>query len=172
MFAIAPPTYVNPALIAPLITVGPDASESEYRGVYKYPKGGWVARIRIPSLSPGRAPLKNISGVVPLPTQAAYILACWYESRYGDDWQRVVRFRGEKGKWATPWRAWFSDSRRGWLLCVWERGRRIEVTRLTRDGDLTNDLKVFPKRDSAIRYLPSWVKRRYGDDAERMLYRI
>lgn len=172
MFLAEPPTYVNPSLIAPLVTVGPKASESEYRGVYKYPKGGWVARVRIPSLMSGRAPLRNISGVVPLPTQAAYILARWYESRYGEDWPRVVRLRGEKGKWATPWKTWLSDSRRGWLLCVWERGRRIEVTRLTREGELTDELKVFQSRESAIRYLPAWVKRRYGENAERVLYRL
>lgn len=172
MFPVAPPTYINPTLIAPLVTVGPNACESEYRGVYKYPKGGWVARVRIPSLLPGRAPLRNISGVVPLPTHAAYILARWYEERYGPDWPRVISLRGQKGKWATPWKVWFSESRNGWLLCVWERGRRMEVTRLTRDGQMTDDLKVFPSRDSAVRYLPAWAKRRYGDDADRVLYRL
>jgi hypothetical protein len=170
MFVV--PAYVPPSAIAPLVEVGPNASESEYRGVYKYPKGGWVARVRIPSLTPGRAPLRNISGVVQYPTHAAYILARWYEDRYGADWPRVVRLRGEKGKWATPWRAWFSQSRNGWLMCVWERGTRVEVTRLTATGNLTSDLKVFRSRDDAIRYLPAWAKRRYGDDAGRILYRL
>jgi len=172
MFIASAPTNVPPALIAPLVSVGPDASESEYRGVYKYPKGGWVARVRVPSLTPGRAPLRNISGVVQLPTQAAFILAKWYEDRYGPDWPRVVLLRGQKGKWATPWRAWFSESRDGWLLCVWERGRRVEVTRLTRDGQLTDELKVFDSRDAAILYLPDWCRRRYGDEADRVLYRL
>lgn len=172
MSSLELPTYINPALIAPLVSVGADASESEYRGVYKYPKGGWVARIRVPSLTPGRAPLKNISGVVQLPTQAAYILARWYETRYGPDWPRVVRLRSEKGKWATPWKTWYSESRGGWLLCVWERGRRLEVTRLARDGGLTDDLKVFRTREQAIDYLPRWCKRRYGDEADCVLYRL
>lgn len=172
MFTVDVPARVDPSFIAPLLTVGSNASQSEYRGVYQYPKGGWVARVRVPGPNPGRAPLRNISGVVPSPTQAAYILARWYQSRYGDDWPQVIRARVECGRWCVPWRARWSERFRVWFLYVWEMGKRVVVTCLRRDGTPTKRLVGFPTKQAALEFLPAWAKRRYGDNADRVLYRL
>jgi hypothetical protein len=172
VFTVDVPGRIDPDFIAPLLTVGSNASQSEYRGVYQYPKGGWVARIRVPGPRPGRAPLRNISRVFPFPSQAAYILARWYESRYGADWPKVVRTRAECGRWCVPYRARYSEELRAWYLYVWESGRRVVVTKLNQDGAPTKRLEVFPSREAALNYLSDWCQRRYGDNAERVLYRL
>lgn len=173
LLELDPPTRVDPNYIAPLLAVGPDAPESQYRGVYPYHRGdGWVARIRVHDNTTGRAPLRFISRSLPLPSQAAYILAKWFESRYGDDWASVVRTRARKTRHAQPWRTWESKRYGGWLLCVWERGKRVEVTQLTRDGQATNRMMVFPTRKDALKYVWRWARQRYGDDAVNVLYRI
>lgn len=168
-----PPTRVNPDYIAPLLVVGPDAPESQYRGVYPYHRGsGWVARVRVPDLATGRRPLRFVSRALPLPSQAAFVLAKWFETQYGPDWPRVVRMRARMTRHSAPWRAWLSSRYGGWLLCVWEKGRRTEVTQLTRDGQPTDELKVFPTRRKALEYVFRWARRRYGDDARKVLYRV
>lgn len=172
MFAVDIPSRIDPDFIAPLLAVGAGASQSEYRGVYQYPKGGWVARVRVPGPNPGRAPLKNISGVVQRPSQAAYILARWYESRYGSEWPNVVRARAECGRWSVPYRARYLKESRVWFLYVWEHGRRVVVTELTRSGEPTKRLAIFPTREVALGYLPGWCKRRYGAKADCVLYRL
>lgn len=131
--------------------VGTHVSESGYRGVYRHSSGLWRARAK----AGGR--LREVGPLCPTPADAALYVAAWYEAAFGPGWAAFVGARRR-----NPWRAWYSPSRRGWLLRVWEDGRPVEVPVLDRHGRPTPRLRVFPTEAAARRGVWSYFRARWG----------
>jgi hypothetical protein len=168
MVAVAPSILVDSSLIAPLRTPIRTQDGSGFRGVYKH-KNGWRGVIKY------RGRLIRVCKPQRLPSQAAVKVARWLENRLGPNWPDVINSCNRYWSQA-PWRVWWSEKHGGWLLRVWEEGKPTEVVHLrkikgTNTYKPTSRLRVFPTREAAESYIPTWLNHVHGLMAFMVMFR-
>jgi hypothetical protein len=134
-------------------------AQSGFRGVYRHATGKWLAKVRM------SGKLQAICPPLPTPAHAATRLVRWYAETFGDEWAERLKHRKK-----LPWRVWWSESRGGWMLRVWEFGYVTEVVEYRR-GRPTDKFMLFPSRETAINHIRLWLYRRYGMFAHLVLYK-
>ena len=120
------------------------------------------------------------------PQQAALHVVAWYRERFGDQWKEAASRRALRPRAVRVWQ----DSTGGWRACVWEFGRRMEVSGVRkaghahavvdeagnchlrqRDWRTFGRALVFGSRAEAEAAVEVWLKTRWGALAGAAVWR-